>query len=89
MFLRFPDRKAIVFSGRECFIRSMERSGNLRNANLKDIILNKLLPQHDDTELDTEFNQTASRSTLGRKHTRFDNVTLSRVPGFGGKYKFF
>lgn len=68
----------------------MERSGNLRNADLKDIILNKLLPQHDDTELDTEFNQTASRSTLGRKRTRcFDNVTLSRVAGFEGKIQIF
>lgn len=56
IFLKFPDRKAILFSGRACFMRSTERSGNLRNADLKDVILNKLLPQHDDTELDAEFN---------------------------------
>lgn len=54
--MKFPDIKAILFSGRACFMRSTERSGNLRNADLKDVILNKLLPQHDDTELDAEFN---------------------------------
>lgn len=37
---------------------------HLRDANLKDIVLDQLLPQHDDAELDAQLHETASRSTL-------------------------
>lgn len=37
---------------------------HLRDSNLKDIVLDQLLPQHDDTELYAQLHETASRSTL-------------------------
>lgn len=42
-----------------------QRNGHyVRDANLKDIVLDQLLPQHDDAELDAQLHETASRSTL-------------------------
>lgn len=42
-----------------------QRHGHyVRDANLKDIVLDQLLPQHDDAELDAQLHETASRSTL-------------------------
>lgn len=37
---------------------------HLRDSNLKDIVLDQLLPQHDDAELYAQLHETASRSTL-------------------------
>ena len=39
---------------------------NSRDANLKQVVLDQLFPQHGDTELYAELHQTASMSTLGR-----------------------
>lgn len=36
----------------------------IRDSNLEDIVLDQLLPQHDDAELDAQLHETASRSTL-------------------------
>ena len=36
----------------------------LRDANLKDVVLDELLPQHDDAELDAQLDEAASRCTL-------------------------
>jgi len=41
---------------------------HLRNGNFKHIILNKLLPQHNDSQLNTHFNKTATWRTLDIKH---------------------
>lgn len=37
---------------------------HLRDSDLKDIVLDQLLPQHDDAELYTQLHETASRSAL-------------------------
>lgn len=39
----------------------------IRDSDLKDVILDQLLPQHDDAELNAELHEAASRSTLPRR----------------------
>lgn len=43
---------------------------HLRNSNLKDIVLDQLLPQHDDAELYAQLHETASWSTLQEREER-------------------
>lgn len=38
----------------------------IRYSNLKDIVLDQLLPQHDDAKLNAELHEAAPRSTLQR-----------------------
>lgn len=38
--------------------------GYVRDSNLKDVVLDQLLPQHDDAELNAEFHEAASWSAL-------------------------
>lgn len=42
----------------------MARSHYIRDSNLKDVVLDQLLPQHDDAELNAELHEAASRGTL-------------------------
>lgn len=41
---------------------------HLRDADLKDVVLDQLFPQHDDAELNAQFDQAASWSTLRETH---------------------
>lgn len=44
----------------------MRRVHYIRDSNLKDVVLDQLLPQHDDTELNAELHEAAPGSTLQR-----------------------
>lgn len=44
----------------------MRRVHYIRDSDLKDVVLNQLLPQHDDAELNAELHEAAPRSTLQR-----------------------
>lgn len=46
--------------------REMRRVHYIRDSNLKDVVLDQLLPQHDDTELNAELHEAAPGSTLQR-----------------------
>lgn len=43
----------------------------LRDPDLEDVVLDQLLPQHDDAELNAQLNEAASRCTLRETHTSF------------------
>lgn len=50
----------------------------IRDSDLKDVVLDQLLPQHDDAELNAELHEAAPRSTLPRKE---DHRRLVRPNG--------
>ena len=62
-----PASPAAQTSGRPaprlCPLRP-EAGGYSRDADLKQVVLDQLLPQHDDAQLDAEFHQAAPRGTL-------------------------
>lgn len=49
----------------------------LRDANLKDVVLDQLFPQHDDAELNAQLNEAASWCTLSEEtHISFVHLLL-------------
>lgn len=53
----------------------------VRNSNLKDVVLDQLLPQHDDAELNTELHEAAPGSTLQSRKTKEGAVRPSELRG--------
>lgn len=62
-----PDLKNVILS------EQMQKRSvvYLRDADLKDVVLDQLLPQHDDAELNAQLNEAASWCTLRDTHTSF------------------
>lgn len=50
---------------------SHRKNRYIRNEDLKNIVLNELLPKHDHAELDTKLNEAAWWSTLSEKRTKY------------------
>lgn len=46
----------------------------IRDSDLKDVVLDQLLPQHDDAELNAELHEAAPGSTLQRKRHRKERL---------------
>lgn len=49
-------------------MQRFSRSLNLRDSDLKKVVLNQLFPQHGDAQLDTQLHQAASIRTLADEH---------------------
>lgn len=49
-------------------LTTFKGGGNLRDSDLKKVVLNQLFSQHGDAQLDTQLHQTASIRTLAKKH---------------------
>lgn len=53
----------------------------LRNADLKDVVLDQLLPEHDDAELDAQLNEAAPWRALMETHTfSFVHLLITTSP---------
>lgn len=59
--------------------RDRETDHHLRDSNLKDIVLDQLLAQHDDAELDAQLHEAASRSALQRERRDRSSQTLQKT----------
>lgn len=61
------------------------RGHYIRDSDLKDVVLDQLLPQHDDAELDAELHEAAPRSTLPEEKITEDVVRPSGAQRSRGK----
>lgn len=59
----------------------------LRDADLKDVVLDQLLAQHDNAELNAQLDEAASWRTLRETHTSFVHTFTYQPNGKKHRYK--